>query len=156
MSELVIFKNDLGKLEGFGAKGRRAWDKFRKTISEMEVGETLQFSWNMPRSPGHHKFFFARIQALLDRQETFQDLDHLLIFLKVGAGFVDLMPGHDGMLVAVPKSIAWHRLDEQEFCEVRRLVWDFLWTEQAQAALWPHLDSHERYVLIDEWVREVG
>ena len=59
-------------------------------------------------------------------------------------------------VIAVPKSIAWHRLDEQEFCEVRRLVWDFLWTEQAQAALWPHLGSHERYVLIDEWVREVG
>lgn len=155
MSELVIFKNELGRLEGFGEKGRRAWQKFTKIVSELEVGETLQFSWQMPRSPGHHKFFFGRIQALLDQQETFQDLDHLLIFLKVGAGFVDFMPGPDGMLVAVPKSIAWHRLDEQEFCEVRRLVWDFLWTAPAQAALWPHLDEHQRWAMVDQWFQEV-
>lgn len=156
MSELVVFKNELGKLEGFGEKGRRAWAKFTKIVKGLEAGETLQFAWKMPRSPQHHRFFFARIQALLDRQETFTDFDHFLIFLKVGAGFVEFMPGPDGMLVAVPKSIAWHLLDEQEFCEARRLVWDFLWTRPAQVALWPHLNDNQRYAMVDQWIREAG
>ena len=30
MSQLVIYKNESGKLEGFGEKGRRAWLKFLK------------------------------------------------------------------------------------------------------------------------------
>lgn len=156
MPELVIFKGETGELEGFGEKGRRAWAKFRKIVAELEIGETMQFSWRMPRSPQHHRFVFARLQALFERQETFGDLEHLLVFLKVGAGFVEFMPGPGGQPVAVPKSIAWDRLDEQEFIEVKRAIWDFLWTEAAQTALWPHLDDHQRYAMVDQWVREAG
>lgn len=153
MSALVVFKNDCGKLEGWGEKGRRAWAKFTKIVSELEVGETLSFEYRLPRSPQHHKFFFARMQALLDRQEAFADLDHLLIFLKVGAGFVEFMPGPGGQLVAIPKSIAWERLEEQDFIETKRAIWDFLWTEVAQQALWPELSAMQRYVMVDQWVR---
>lgn len=128
MTAIVICKGQDGKLTGFGEKGRRAYLKFRKLVEEMAVGETLQFSFRMPRSPRHHRFVFARLQALFDRQETFADLDHLLIFLKVGAGFVEFMPGPGGQLVAIPKSIAWDQLDEQEFIETKRAICDFLWT----------------------------
>ncbi len=156
MSDLVIFKGQDGKLEGLGEKGRRAWAKFRKVVSGLEAGETVQFSYKLPRSPNHHKFVFARFQALLERQETFSDLDHLIVFLKVGAGFVEFMQGPGGQLVAVPKSISWASLEEQDFIEVKRAIWDFLWTEQAQAALWPHLDASQRYAMVDQWVREVA
>lgn len=154
MTSLVIFKDDDGRLNGFGDRGRRAWAKFRKIIEGLEVGETMGFSYQLPRSPQHHRFFFARMQALLDRQEAFSDLDHLLIFLKVGAGFVEFMPGPGGQLVAIPKSIAWERLEEQDFIEVKRQVWDFLWTDVAQQALWPELSAMQRYVMVDQWVRE--
>ena len=40
-------------------------------------------------------------------------------WLKVGAGFVDLMPGPDGALVAMPKSISWVTLDEQGYVRCR-------------------------------------
>lgn len=156
MSDLVIFKNEQGKLEGFGEIGRRAWQKFRKVLAGMEPGETMGFSYKLPRSPQHHRFVFARLAALLERQSTFEDLEHLLVFLKVGAGFVDFMPGMDGQLVAVPKSIAWTSLDEQEFIEAKRRIWDFLWTDAAQRALWPNLDANQRYSMVDQWVREAG
>lgn len=155
MTDIVIFKNDEGRLSGLGEKGRRAYEKFKKVIAELEVGETVGFSYKLPRSPNHHKFVFARFQALLERQETFDDLEHLITFLKVGAGFVEFMPGPGGQLVAIPKSIAWANLEEQEFIETKRAIWDFLWTSVAQAALWPHLDNHQRYAMVDGWVREV-
>lgn len=153
MSALIVFKNECGKLEGWGEKGRRAWQKFTKIVSELEVGETLAFEYKLPRSPQHHRFFFARLQALLDLQEAFADLDHLLIFLKVGAGFVEFMPGPGGQLVAIPKSIAWERLGEQDFIEAKRAIWDFLWTDVAQQSLWPELTAMQRYVMVDQWVR---
>lgn len=153
MPECLIVKNENGKVEGFGAKGHRAFQKFRRVVAEMALGETIQFTYRLPRSPQHHRYVFARLSALFDMQETFADFDHLMVFLKVGAGFVDFMPGPDGKLVAVPKSIAWIELEEKDFTEVRQAIWDFLLTEQAQAALWPHLSKDQRYACIDSWSR---
>lgn len=154
MPDLVIFKDDTGQLAGMGEKGRRAWNKFRKIIAELEIGETLQFSWRMPRSPQHHRFFFAKRASLFERQETFDDIDRMLDWIKVGAGFCDLFPGHDGVPCAIPKSIAWHNLDEQGFIEFTRAMNDFLWKPYAQAVLWPNLDENQRYACIDSWYRD--
>lgn len=153
MPELIICKDNTGQLEGFGEKGRRAWLKFRKTVAELEPGETMEFSYRLPRSPQHHKFFFARLQALFERQEAFEDVERLLTFLKVGAGLVDFMPSPRG-LVAVPQSIAWVNLDEQQFVEATRAIRDFLWTDVAQAALWPHLSEQRRYQMVERWHQE--
>lgn len=154
MPDLVIFKDETGQLAGMGEKGRRAWNKFRKIIAELEIGETLQFSWRMPRSPQHHRFFFAKRASLFERQETFDDIDRMLDWIKVGAGFCDLLPGHDGVPCAIPKSIAWHNLDEQGFIEFTRAMNDFLWKPYAQAVLWPNLDENQRYACIDSWYRD--
>lgn len=153
MPELIICKDSTGQLEGFGEKGRRAWLKFRKVVAGLEPGETMEFSYRLPRSPQHHRFFFARLQALFERQEAFEDVEHLLTFLKVGAGLVDFMPSPRG-LVAVPQSIAWVNLDEQQFIEATRAIRDFLWADVAQAALWPHLSEQRRYQMVEQWHRE--
>ena len=154
MPALVIYKDETGHMAGFGERGRRAWLKFRKIISELEIGETMQFSWRMPRSPQHHRFFFAKMTSLFERQERFDDFERLLDWVKVGAGFADLLPGHDGVPCAIPKSIAWHNLDEQSFIEAHRAMVDFLWQPYAQAVLWPALDDNQRYACIDSWHRE--
>lgn len=154
MPELIIFKDESGKLSGMGEKGRRAYLKFRKIIEEMTVGETMKFSWRMPRSPDHHRYMFAKITGLFERQESFADFDRFMDFLKVGAGHIDLFPGMDGALVAVPKSINWEKLDEQGFIEMTRSMNDFLWTPQAQQCLWPHLTTERRYQCIDGWHRD--
>jgi len=153
MPDLVVFRNEVGKLEGLGDKDRRAFAKFTKIVSELDFGETLHFSWRMPRSPAHHRFFFAKLADLFARQERFDDQDRLLDWLKVGSGFADLLPGHDGVPCAIPKSIAWHNLDEQGFIEFTFAMNAFLWQPYAQEVLWPHLDDNQRYACIDSWHR---
>ena len=149
MPDLVVFRAEDGKLQGLGEKGRRAWEKFRRVVEGLEVGETMGFSYRLPRSPNHHRFFFARLAELFARQERFDDDERLLEWLKVGAGFVDLMPGPDGALVAMPKSISWVTLDEQGFIEVHRAIRDFLMTPRAQEYLWPHLAPHARNQMVE-------
>lgn len=149
MPELVVYRDECGKLQGHGEKGRRAWDKFRRVVAGLEPGETMGFSYRLPRSPQHHRFFFARLGELFDRQDRFDDKDRLLDWLKVGAGFVDLLPGRDGMPVAIPRSIAWHSLDEQEFIEFTRAMNDFLATPYAQEVLWPHLLPSARHRMLE-------
>lgn len=153
MPEIVVVKGNDGKLCGLGHKYSASLAKFRRTLDAAEIGQTFSFSYKLPRSPQHHSWFFARVNDLLDMQESFADLEHLMVFLKVGAGFVEFMPGTDGQLVAVPKSIAWHTLDERGFTEVRMAMQNFLWTPRAQAALWPHLDADQRYAMVDQWRR---
>lgn len=154
MPEVLIFKDETGRLAGFGEKDRRAYDKFRRVVGNLEPGELIQFRYTLPRSPQHHKFFFWRLAELLKRQEVFQELDYLLDWLKIGADFVHWVPS-GGQLVPVPDSIAWEKLDEQQFTEVKRRMWDFLWTPEAQATLWPHLSPEKRHQMIDQWRREV-
>lgn len=153
MPEIVVMRGNDGKLQGVGSKYNASLIKFRRMLEEAEPGETYHFSYRCPRSPQHHRWFFARVNELLEMQETFADIEHLLVFLKVGAGFVEFLPGSDGQLVAVPKSIAWHTLDEREFTETRIAMQTFLWTDAAQAALWPHLNTDQRYAMVDAWSR---
>ncbi len=151
MPEIVVMRDNDGKLAGLGAKNHASLVKFRCMLQEAAPGEIFTFSYRCPRSPQHHKWFFSRLDVLLGMQESFADTEHLLVFLKVGVGFVDFLPGMDGQLVAVPKSIAWHLLDEREFTEVRMAMQTFLWTPQAQAALWPQLTPDQRYSMVDQW-----
>ena len=153
MPEIVVMRDNDGKLAGLGEKSHASLVKFRRMLQEAAPGETFSFSYRCPRSPRHHKWFFARVNELLGMQEVFTDLEHLIVFLKVGAGFVEFLPGMDGQLVAVPKSIAWHLLDEREFTEVRMAMQAFLWTPQAQAALWPQLTPDQRYAMVEAWSR---
>lgn len=151
MPELLVFKDETGKLAGWGERGRRAYEKWRKLVVGLEPGEMLHFVYRLPRSPRHHRFFFARLAELHAMQERFEDVDHLLEFLKVGAGHVEFIPGRDGQLVALPKSIAWHNLDEQGFIEFTRAMNDFLWTDYAQAVIWPQLDDEQRHGMVACW-----
>lgn len=153
MPDILIFKDENNQWHGYGEKGRRGWDKWQRVCDQLAPGELIGFSYHLARSPRHHKFFFARLHALFDRQESFNKVEHLLEFLKMGAGHVHWIPSA-GVLVPVPDSIDWMSLDEQEFTEVKRSVWDFLYTPQAQASLWPHLTPMRRYRMIYEWEQE--
>lgn len=154
MPDIVIYKDETGKFVGMGEKGRRAWAKFCKVTDELEPGETIKFAYSLPRSGVHHKYFFAKITGLLERQEQFEDKEALLEWLKVGAGHVDFMPGAKGELVAMPRSINFATLEEQGFIEFHREVADFLWTPRAMAYLWPHLSEEHQYECIDHWHRD--
>lgn len=154
MSNVVVIKDESGKLAGLGDKGARAWAKFKKRIDGMAVGDTLAFQWHEPRSGPHHRLFFAQLGALFDRQEQFVDPDTLRAWLIVGAGYCDFVPGPGGRTVALPQSIAYHNLDEAEFGELHSKVNAFLRTEHAQRFLWGHLGADKASETVEALLQE--
>ena len=156
MSNIVVCMGNDGKLQGFGEKGARAWARFMRMLTGLRPGDTVEFSWHEPRSPGFHKRFFAKLNGLFEMQEQFEDVDRLRAWITVGAGECDFVPGPTGRMVALPKSIAWHKLDETDFRELARKVDDFLWSPHAQAFLWPHLSEARRYEMIELLDMEFG
>ena len=153
MTAIVITKNSQGKLEGIDEKGQRAYSKWRRLVTDLQPGETLTFSYRMPRSPAHHRFFFQKLNSLLERTETFDDLDKLRYWLTMGAGYFDLVPGFDGKPNAIPRSLDFTQMDEAEFAELHHQVNTFLWTTRAQETLWPHLDAEGRYRSVEDFLR---
>lgn len=149
MAVVEVVKNEQGKLEGLGEKGGRAWRRFRKLIDDLGAGEILHFEWWEPRSPGFHKRHFVLLHAVFDQQDQFIDFDAFRMWTQVGAGYCDLMPGPAGRVVAIPRSLKYHKLDEVEFREVHRQVVDFLRGEHAAFFLWPHLSSRHRIDMIE-------
>jgi hypothetical protein len=154
MTAIVITKNSQGKLEGIDEKGQRAYAKWRRLVTDLEPGQTLAFSYRMPRSPAHHRLFFAKLGSLLSRTEAFDDLDKLRYWLVMGAGYCDFVPGLDGKPNAIPKSLDFTQMDETEFAELHHQVNTFLWTSRAQGTLWPHLDEEGRYRCVEHFLRE--
>ena len=145
VSRVVLVKDECGKLAGLGEKGARAWARFRRTVDALAHGETLEFEWRAPRSPAHHRLFFAQIGNLFDSQEQFDCPDKLRQWLTVGAGYCDFVPGPNGRMVALPKSINWASMDEVEFGELHAAVLNFVWTKHARQFLWPQLTEQQTW-----------
>lgn len=148
MPEIVVFKDQTGKLAGHGDKGERAYKRFLTRVRELPQGGTLAFTWREPRAPGSHRFFFALLGELFERQEFFGSSDDLRAWLTIGAGYVHYVQGPT-CLIAMPQSIAFDKIDEDEFRELIRSVKAFLWTPHAQATLWPHLTPNQRYEAVE-------
>lgn len=157
MANVILVKDECGKLAGFGEKGARAWSKFRQRLDRMEIGETVEFSWWEPRSPKFHRLHFAMLGALFDAQEQFQDFEAFRMWVQVGAGFCELVPGPKGKPVALPKSIAWKNLDDADFADHHLEVMKFLRSGYAARFLWPWLNDAEgsqmMASIIDEFER---
>ena len=150
MARLILFKNDSGKLEGFGDSNQRGYARFLGFVQRMEPGELIRFEWKPPRSPAFHRRFFVQLGKLFDRQEQFVAEDDLRSWLTIGAGECHFVPGPKGVMCAVPKSIAFENMDDLEFYELVTRVDAFLWTLHARRFLWPHLDDNQTYASIEQ------
>jgi hypothetical protein len=154
MANVILVKDEQGRLTGLGEKGARAWAKFRSTIESLVVGETIEFSWWAPRSPQFHRLHFAMLGAFFEAQDQFQDFEAFRMWVQVGAGFCDLLPGPKGKPVAIPRSIAWRKLDDNDFAEHHLEVVKFLRTEYVPRFLWPWLSDREGMEMVESILRE--
>jgi len=155
MPTVILHRGETGKLEGLSERDRKAYAKFRRRVDSLG-DESILFSWQEPRSGPYHRRFFAMLDHLLAAQEQFQDVEHLLSWLKVGAGHADLVPGPKGKPVALPKSINFSALDQADFEPVAHAIIGFMRTQYATRFLWPHLDDHAAMGIVDTVLAEFG
>ena len=149
MTTINVTRDNTNKLVGVGEKDKKAYAAFKKRIEEIEHGEIFTLSYWFPRNAKFHGLHFAMLSAIFDAQEQFADPDQLRSWLQVGAGHCEFYPGPKGKMVAVPKSIAHHKMDDQEFSAHHEAVKDFMLTQYAKQFLWPHLSQAEQDTMVD-------
>lgn len=80
-----------------------------------------------PRSPEHHRWFFALLRLVLDAtnaRDTWPNEEAFLQGLKISVGHVDTVVSMDGEITLVPKSINFASMDQDAFARfVRRCAW---------------------------------
>jgi len=141
MAKIALRANDVGKLEGLTPADNRAYERFKRKLAGLSVGETISFEYRFPRSPKFHRFHFAMLGALFDNQEQFANADDMRKWVEIGAGHCQFVPGPKGRLVALPLSISYDSLDDTQFYEHHTAVVAFLRTQHATRFLWPDVDD---------------
>lgn len=132
-------------LDGYGKDDRSSWRRFWKKAVAMKPGDLFEVEMIFPRSGPFHRRHLAIEQSVFDAQEKFDDFEMLRTYLKIGAGWVVWVPGPDGQIVPLPKSISYAQADQAEFEKYHNAVMAFLHGPHAAPALWPHLGkkSHD-------------
>ena len=138
MPTITLIAGPDGRIAGLSDKDDRGW---RRVVAKLKnLGQScVTITWREPRSGPFHRRFFAMVNAAFEAQERFDDPEQFRLWLTVGAGFCDFLPHMDRGVVAIPKSIAYDKLDQGEFQEVADAVWQFYRSAHAREILYPHL-----------------
>lgn len=109
MTQPLFFRKDLGKLTP-------ADDAAEAALSKIKFGAEVQVEIKRPRNVHHHRKFWALANLVADNQEHYETAEQVVAALKAATGHCDWFPMKDDRrMVAIPKSIAFHKMDQTEF-----------------------------------------
>lgn len=109
MTQPLYFRKDFGKLVP-------ADDAATAALSKIKFGADVQVEIKRPRNILHHRKFWALANLVADNQEHYETAEQVVAALKAATGHCDWFPMKYGEhMVAIPKSIAFHKMDQTEF-----------------------------------------
>lgn len=91
-------------------------DMGRDALAKIPLGKQVMVSVKRARNPYHHRKLFAMLGIVLANQEHYKDTDQLLAACKLATGHCDMVKTRHGM-VGLPKSIAFHAMDQIAFSD---------------------------------------
>ncbi len=144
-----------GAIDGLGAQHKKSWRRLVNwLLNKAEPGEFVELQTRRERIGWYHRKHMALEQRLFEAQERFENFEQFRMWLKVGAGHVDWLPGPKGGVIPVPKSISYARLEEDDMAVFHDNVVAFFRTEHATKALWRHLAAPARTEMIETILAE--
>lgn len=136
-------------IDGLGERGKKQWRRLWNRIFKLQPGEAMELITHQERLGWYHRRHMALEQRVFQAQETFEHFRLFRSWLKLGAGHVEFVPGTDGQLQAVPKSISYAELEQAEMEEFHDAAVAFLRSPRAASQLWPHMPAVTAGEIID-------
>lgn len=94
---------------------RPASDEAVKVLAQYKPGDEVLLEHKKGRSAGNHRRFFALVNMTFDWQDQYDNPEIWRKVLEIAAGHFDIVIDKHGNTHYWPKTIAWDRLDEDEF-----------------------------------------
>lgn len=93
-------------------------------LAELTEGKEVVITIRRPRSPPHHRFFFALLRKVCEATGRWHDEDELLDALKLATGHVRRVQRMDGEVILMPRSINFASMPEGPFARFKkRALW---------------------------------
>lgn len=129
-----------GLIDGLGEQDKKSWRRlWNWFLNKAEPGEFVSFKTHRERIGWFHRKHMAMEQRVFQSQERFENFTQFRMWLKVGAGHVDWLPGPKGGVIPVPKSISYAELEEDDMRIFHEATLTFFRTPHAIRTLWKHL-----------------
>lgn len=145
-----------GVIDGLGEVNRKKWRGFFKRLLKMEPGEVVEIRTHQARIGWYHRKHLNLEHKLFEAQERFEDFDQFRMWLKVGAGHVDWLPGPKGGVIPVPKSISYANMEQADFEAYHEKVMVFLRQEHAARTLWKQLTPMQQTAMMEDVIARCG
>ena len=116
----MVVKN-LGALRPVDEAGEAA-------MRSIGQGEIVEVSLRRPRNPQHHRLFWALAALVWEQVQgpEYPTVESLVVRLKIATGHRDEYHFEDGLVAFVPRSIAFHAMDQAEFSQFFDRVCDWV------------------------------
>lgn len=107
-------------------------------VKSLKPGKGMWLEGRRARNPRRHRLFWALVQIIKENTDARQSTDAIADYLKIRGGHVEVFRRPGGVIVEVPKSIAFSKCTEGEFSEFLSRLMDVVRQE-----IIPGLDGNE-------------
>ena len=106
---MLFMQKDLGCLKPGSEQAASA-------LNKIKLGDLVLVEMKRPRNLHHHRKFWALAHEVANNQEHYPDAEAVVAAIKVATGHCTWVQTPKGM-VGIPKSIAFHKMDQTQFEE---------------------------------------
>lgn len=123
-------------------------DQGIEQLAKIKLGSTVLCEIKNARNPKQHNLYWGLVGQIYQNQTRYATQKQVSDMLKVAVGYCDEAENKYGKTVAVPRSMSFANMPDDEFQEFFKLVIEFVKTK-----IMPHLDEG---ALLEELGRIVG
>lgn len=110
---------DIWLVKGVDGALRPVLEQDGERLKRFKCGEPFNVSAKKPRNGKHHRLGMGMLQWVFDNQDRFDVFEDFLVEIKLRTGHYREHLTLRGVIIYVPKSISFEKMDEVEFGEWR-------------------------------------
>ena len=101
-----------------------------EAMARLQPGDRVAGDLKKPRNIGFHRMGFGLLHDIFDNQDRFTEFEHFRKWITCEAGFYQQIEvsggvgGNTNVVIFVPESLAFDRMDQTRFEEVYRGIKD--------------------------------
>lgn len=84
-------------------------------MNNLKDGKHVLLRVFKPRNVQHHRKLFAVLNCVVENSEKYNDVEELLVIVKLAVGYATVVQGMDGEMYRVPRSISFSSMAQDEF-----------------------------------------
>lgn len=150
----IVLVRAEGGFVGATPDDQHDYERARRRMKNMKVGQFLRIEYSSPRNGKHHRKYHALLQLIMANSDVYDTIPKAHIAIKLAAGYFDVHIDPDsGEAAKVPHSIKYESMSQEDFSQFYQHA-----LNGVLACILPQFDERTALRLLDEivdgWITE--